>query len=137
MKFSSIFAVAILLGSAEGIHLAPNAQAPQQHLSQAAKGGVDKYAVTNEYEKHWAREKGHGGYNVDAVESFSSKEDAALPTPLDGEALTREIGGASLTGELNDRTNGAGIKDKGDLADLLASIKGAEVFMNKTPKEQL
>ena len=31
--------------------------------------------------------------------------------------------------------NGAGIKDKEDLADLLASIKGANTFMNKTPKE--
>ena len=40
-------------------------------------------------------------------------------------------------GELNDRVNGAGIKDKTDLADLLASIKGAQTFMNKTPKEQL
>mmetsp|Transcript_6584 Transcript_6584/g.11119 ORF Transcript_6584/g.11119 Transcript_6584/m.11119 type:complete len:94 (-) Transcript_6584:168-449(-) len=93
--------------------------------------------MTNDYEKHWQHEKALGGYNMESVESFSSKEDAALPTPLDGEALTREIGGASLTGELNDRVNGAGIKDKADLADLLASVKGAQVFMNKTPKEQL
>ena len=131
-----ILSVSLLLGASSAIVLTGG---PQQ-TAQAAnppKGGKDKYAVTNEYEKHWAREKGRGGYNVDPVESFSSKEDAALPTPLDGEALTREIGGATLTGELNDRTNGAGIKDKGDLADLLASIKGAEVFMNKTPKEQL
>eukprot|EP00356_Strombidium_inclinatum_P002457 CAMPEP_0170479394 /NCGR_PEP_ID=MMETSP0208-20121228/653_1 /TAXON_ID=197538 /ORGANISM="Strombidium inclinatum, Strain S3" /LENGTH=127 /DNA_ID=CAMNT_0010751783 /DNA_START=78 /DNA_END=461 /DNA_ORIENTATION=+ len=99
--------------------------------------GIDKYQVTNDYERHWAHEKALGGYNVDAVESFSSKEDAALPTPLDGNALTKEIGGATLTGELNDRDNGAGIKDKADLADLLASIKGANVFLNKTPKEQL
>ena len=60
-----------------------------------------------------------------------------MPTPLDGEALTKEIGGTSLTAELNDAENGAGIKDKEDLADLLASIKGANTFMNKTPKEQL
>ena len=42
-----------------------------------------------------------------------------------------------MTAELNDRENGAGIKDKEDLADLLASVKGAQTFMNKTPKEQL
>jgi len=36
---------------------------------------------------------------------------------------------------LNTRENGAGIKDKADLADLLSSIKGAEVFINRTPKE--
>ena len=74
---------------------------------------------------------------MDAVESFSAKEDASLPTPLDGEALTAEIGGTVLTGELNDRIDGAGIKDKSDLADLLASVKGAQTFMNKTPREQL
>ena len=99
--------------------------------------GIDKYDVTNDYEKNFSKEKALGGYNVDAVEKFSSTEDAALPTPLDGEALTREIGGTKLTGELNDRVNGAGIKDKQDLADLIASVKGANVFMNKTPKEQL
>ena len=48
-----------------------------------------------------------------------------MPTPLDGESLTKEIGGASLTAELNDHADGAGIKDKEDLADLLASVKGA------------
>ena len=101
------------------------------------RGSLDKYAQTNEYDTHLEAEKAKGGYNVDAVESFSSKEDAALPTPLDGEALTKEIGGTVLTGELNDRVDGAGIKDKEDLADLLASVKGAQVFMNKTPREQL
>ena len=54
---------------------------------------------------------------------------------MDGEDLTKEIGGTSLTAELNDAEDGAGIKDKEDLADLLASIKGANTFMNKTPKE--
>ncbi len=48
-----------------------------------------------------------------------------MPAPLDGEELTKEIGGTTLTGELNDRVDGAGIKDKEDLADLLASVKGA------------
>ena len=109
----------------------------KQLMAQTRGGGYDKYAQTNEYDTHWEAEKKSGGYNVDAVESFSSKEDAALPTPLDGEALTKEIGGTVLTGELNDRVDGAGIKDKSDLADLLASVKGAQTFMNKTPREQL
>ena len=39
--------------------------------------------------------------------------------------------------ELNTRENGAGIKNKEDLQDLLSSIKGADVFINRTPKEQL
>tara|TARA_B110000285_G_C14775827_1_gene446180 strand:+ start:488 stop:595 length:108 start_codon:yes stop_codon:yes gene_type:complete len=34
-----------------------------------------------------------------------------------------------------DETKGAGIHDKDELADLLKSVKGAQVFMNKTPKE--
>ena len=38
--------------------------------------------------------------------------------------------------ELNE-DGGAGIKDKRDLADMLSSIKGAEIFINRTPKNQL
>ena len=60
-----------------------------------------------------------------------------MKTMLDGQALTKEIGGNSLEGEIEDVKNGAGIKDKSDLQDLLSSIKGANVFMNKTPKSQL
>ena len=44
--------------------------------------------MANEYEKNWSHEKTLGGYNVDAVEHFSQKENAALPTPLDGEELS-------------------------------------------------
>ena len=69
------------------------------------------------------------------MDNFSKKEDAALPTQLDGEALIQEIDAKKLNLELNTRDNGAGIKDKADLADLLSSIKGAEVFINRTPKE--
>ena len=56
-----------------------------------------------------------------------------MPTPLDGEALTQEIGADTLGKELNDLTNGAGIKDRADLQDMIDSIKGADVFMNRTP----
>ena len=136
MRFSSIIVAIALLGGAEA-KTKLKQSAAHQMMAQTRGPARDKYYMTNEYERQWAKEKALGGYNVDAVESFSSKEDAALPTPLDGEALTKEIGGAALTGELNDRVNGAGIKDKSDLADLLASIKGAQTFMNKTPKEQL
>ena len=85
----------------------------------------------------YAKESKKGGYSVEPVERFGAREDADLKTSLDGEALSKEIGGASLTAELNDRSDGAGIKDKEDLADLLSSVKGAQTFMNKTPKEQL
>ena len=60
-----------------------------------------------------------------------------MPTPLDGEALTLEIGAEGLGKELNDLSNGAGIKDKSDLQDMIDSIKGADVFMNRTPADQL
>jgi len=71
------------------------------------------------------------------VESYNTTEDSAMKTMLDGQALTQEIGGESLVGELQDTKSGAGIKDKSDLEDLLGSIKGASVFMNKTPKGQI
>lgn len=51
----------------------------------------DKYTATNEYDTDYAVEKLKGGYDVTPVDNFSQKEDAALPTPLDGEALVREI----------------------------------------------
>ena len=66
-----------------------------------------------------------GGFDLEAVDNFKMLEAAAAPTALDGEALTKEIGGTILTGELNDKVDDTGIKDKADLADLLASIKGA------------
>ena len=44
---------------------------------------------------------------------------------LDGEVLTAEIGGNTLTQEIMDETSGAGIKDKDELSDLLKSVKGA------------
>ena len=78
-----------------------------------------------------------GGFDLAAVDNFNKLESAALPSALDGEALTKEIGGTTLTSELTDKVDGAGIRDKEDLADLLASIKGAQTFMNKTPKDQL
>jgi hypothetical protein len=51
----------------------------------------DKYTATNEYDTDYAVEKLKGGYDVTPVDNFSQKEDAALPTPLDGEALVKEI----------------------------------------------
>ena len=52
---------------------------------------------------------------------------------MDGEALVKEIDAIGLNKELNEE-GGAGIKDKRDLADMLSSIKGAEIFINRTPK---
>ena len=102
---------------------------------QVSKGG-DKYFATNEYDEDFAVEKKKGGYDVTPVDNFSSKEDAALPTPLDGEALVKEIDAKALNKELNER-DGAGIKETADLEDLLKSIKGSEIFINRTPKNQL
>ena len=102
---------------------------------QVSKGG-DKYFATNEYDEDFAVEKRKGGYDVTPVDNFSSKEDAALPTPLDGEALVKEIDAKALNKELNER-DGAGIKETADLEDLLKSIKGSEIFINRTPKNQL
>ena len=59
-----------------------------------------------------------------------------MPTPLDGEALVQEIDAVGLNDELN-MDDGAGIRDADDLKDLLSSIKGADVFIGKTPKAQL
>ena len=102
----------------------------------SVKVSRDKYFATNEYDTDFAVEKKKGGYDVTPVDNFSSKEDAALPTPLDGEALVKEIDAANLNKELNER-DGAGIKEQSDLKDLLASIKGADIFINRTPKNQL
>jgi len=41
-----------------------------------------------------------------------------------------------LNRELNEE-DGAGIKDYKDLKDMLGSIKGSEVFINRTPRTQL
>ena len=96
----------------------------------------DKYNATNEYDTDYAVEKLKGGYDVTPVDNFSQKEDAALPTPLDGEALVKEIDAQALNKELNEE-DGAGIKDYKDLKDMLGSIKGSEVFINRTPRTQL
>jgi len=92
----------------------------KHHNKGLSKG--DKYGQVNEYEADFKSES--GGYDMAPVENFGRRENENFPTPLDGEMLTKEIGGATLTAELNG-DNGAGIKDKEDLADLLASVKGA------------
>ena len=75
--------------------------------------------------------------DLSEINSFCAVETSEIPTQLDGEKLTKEIGGDTLAQEINNTADGAGFKDKADLADLLSSIKGAQIFMNKTPKEQL
>lgn len=94
--------------------------------------------VSMEYDSDYkvnAKAQGYGAENE--VNMYNKAEDRDIGTPLDGEALTREIGGTKLTKELYDKRLGAGFKDRRDLQDLLSSIKGASVFMNHTPKEQL
>ena len=76
MKFITLAAIAIL---------AVNTSAHKLH-----KGGCsssDKYCDTNEYDTEFASEAQKGGYDATPVDNFSKKEDAALPTQLDGEAL--------------------------------------------------
>ena len=107
------------------------------HNKKESCSPSDKYCDTNEYDTEFASEAQKGGYDATPVDNFSKKEDAALPTQLDGEALIQEIDAKNLNLELNTRENGAGIKNKEDLQDLLSSIKGADVFINRTPKEQL
>ena len=87
-----------------------------------------------EYEKH--NETGNFG-ELEQSNQYNTKEVSEFTTPLDGEALTKEIGGTALVQELYDKDKGAGFKEMRDLQDLLSSIKGAAVFMNHTPKEQL
>ena len=76
MKFITLAAIAMLTleTSAHKLH----------------KGGCspsDKYCDTNEYDTEFASEAQKGGYDATPVDNFSKKEDAALPTQLDGEAL--------------------------------------------------
>ena len=94
--------------------------------------------VSVEYDSDYKKESTTGGFNQKEESSmYSNTENQDIATPLDGEALTKEIGGTVLTKELYDTNTGAGFKDRRDLQDLLSSIKGASVFMNHTPKEQL
>lgn len=56
---------------------------------------------------------------------------------MDGDTLSQEIGGNQLAKEIAEETEGAGIKDQDELQDILHAIKGSEVFILKTPSEQL
>ena len=78
MKFISLIAILALI----------NGEAAAMKL-QVTKGcsSSDKYCDTNEYDTEFAAESKKGGYDATPVDNFSKKEDAALPTQLDGEAL--------------------------------------------------
>lgn len=95
--------------------------------------------MLNDYTEEYTKEQKVNGAlsEIKEVEQYNFAETSALGGILDGDQLTKEIGGKTLAGEIQDSEEGAGIKDKGDLQDLLSSIKGANVFMNKTPKDQL
>ena len=77
MKFITLVAVLALL----------NQDASASRLSVGKCSPSDKYCDTNEYDSQFAKEATHGGYDATPVDNFSKKEDAALPTQLDGEAL--------------------------------------------------
>mgnify|MGYP001159809577 CR=1 FL=1 len=77
MKFITLAAVAML---------ALNTSAHRLHKSGPCSSS-DKYCDTNEYDTEFAHEAQKGGYDATPVDNFSKKEDAALPTQLDGEAL--------------------------------------------------
>ena len=112
---------------------------PKSVPKATQRKGDDRYKqVSTEYDLDWTAESEENKYNlIDKGNTYNKKEDEDINTPLDGEALIREIGGDVLTSELYDTAQGAGFKDRNDLRDLLSSVKGAAVFMNHTPKEQL
>ena len=101
--------------------------------------GADRYQqVSTEFDNDYNKESTSNGYKViDASDIYNQFETKDIETQLDGKALTGEFGGKILQSELYDRKLGAGLKDRGDLEDMLNSIKGSSVFMNHTPKEQL
>ena len=107
--------------------------AKDMHDKMASHDENDKWQSTNEIDTEL---KNNGGFSDPlGGDGYNTFEEQALPQVLDGEVLTQEIGGNTLTQEIMDETKGAGIHDKDELADLLKSVKGAQVFMNKTPKE--
>ena len=75
MKFITLAAMAVLATSAHKLH------------KSGPCSSSDKYCDTNEYDTEFATEAQKGGYDATPVDNFSKKEDAALPTQLDGEAL--------------------------------------------------
>ena len=104
--------------------------------AQANNDGFNQ--VSTEYDEMYKREEKANGYNqVNMSNEYSVQEAKDLKSMLDGQALTKEIGGMKLKGELEHSKLGAGFRDKNDLRDLLTSIKGADTFINHTPKEQL
>ena len=109
MKFISFVSLAVLA------LLANNGETAAHKLQLSKCSASDKYCDTNEYDTEFASEAKKGGYDATPVDNFSKKEDAALPTQLDGEALIQEIDAKNLNQELNTRENGAGIKNKEDL----------------------
>ena len=68
-------------------------------------------------------------------DGYNNNEEVEIKNVLDGDTLSKEIGGNQLAKEIAEETDGAGIKDPEELKELLHSIKGAEVFIAKTPTE--
>ena len=85
--------------------------------TSAGRNAKDIYKQASaEYDSDYkvnAKAQGYGAENE--VNMYNKAEDRDIGTPLDGEALTREIGGTKLTSELYDRRLGAGFKDRRDL----------------------
>ena len=79
MKFISFITVAVVA------LLSKDVSAHRLHKEKCSAS--DKYCDTNEYDTEFATEAKKGGYDATPVDNFSKKEDAALPTALDGEAL--------------------------------------------------
>jgi hypothetical protein len=108
-------------------------------ITSGKKSAWDGYdQVSNEYDSDYKKESKANGYNqVNMSNEYSVQEGKDLKSQLDGRALSMEIGADRLSSELNNRVVGAGFKDRGDLQDLLKSVKGADTFLNHTPLEQL
>ena len=89
--------------------------------AKPAAGSKEKCAepykqVSTEFDKDFNSEKGKNGYGkADESNIYNQFEDKECGTPLDGQALSKEIGGTQLTKELYNRDLGAGFKDRKDL----------------------
>ena len=121
MKFAAILAALLVVGEASALTVRK-----------------DKYSSVDEYDDESKQETKQGSFrSMNDMNGFAAHELRESKTPLDDKTLFRQIDVKGLHNELNSRSNGAGIKDKGDLNDLVNSIKGARTFLNKTPKNQL
>lgn len=88
---------------------------------------LDKYGG-NEFDREVDNEaKGQVSYSKEEVEARDSE--------LDGEALTREIGGKLLASEIQSSINGAGFSSSrivSDVNDILTNVRDSQEYFQKS-----